>query len=135
MNLPDPRALEDAGWQLDYATEQLAPLVELLELRCAEPPTNPAHRARWEQNAALLRALKIYTGSVSVLHELEAQQVGEMRKEMTEAQLRYTMMGVERDYLKQEVQQLNQRYYDVLDTLIALQDRLPPLPVPHALPA
>ena len=55
MNLPNQTALEDAAAQLEYAATKLAPLLEMLALRCEQPPTNPAHRPRWESNAALLR--------------------------------------------------------------------------------
>jgi|GEM_PF-7046178 len=54
MNLPDPKALEDGALQLDHAADQLGPMIEMLEARCATPPADPAHRERWEQNVALL---------------------------------------------------------------------------------
>ena len=46
-----------------------------------------------------------------------------MRQEMGSAQFRYTEMGIERDYLKREMQQANARYYAALDTLTHLQYR------------
>lgn len=123
MNLPSPVALEDAALQLEYAATQLAPLLEMLEMRCETPPTDPAHRPRWEQNAALLRALKAYFPAVANLLGLHDQQVSEMRDEMTAAQFRYAQMGAERDYIKAELRQMNARYYTALDTLTSLQTR------------
>ena len=128
MNLPNPHRLEDAALQLAYATEQLAPLLEMLDLRCEAPPTDPAHRPRYAQNMALLRTLKAYFPAVANLLDLQGEQVAEMRQEMGAAQFNFTQMGTERDYLKAELQQANQRYYDALDTLTSLQNRL----LPHA---
>jgi hypothetical protein len=126
MNLPSQTALEDAAVQLEYAAQQLAPLVEMLALRCEQPPTNPAHRPRWEQNTALLRALKNYFGAVANAQTLHDEQVDEIRKEMGAAQFRYAQLGVERDYLKTEMQQMNQRYYASLDLLTTFQTRFAP---------
>lgn len=123
MLLPCPVALEDAAVQLEHAAQQLGPLLEMLALRCEAAPTNPAHRPRWEQNTALLRGLKSYFAAVANSQTLHEQQVSEMRTEMSAAQLRYTEMGVERDYLKNELQQANGRYYSALDTLTALLPR------------
>ena len=63
MNLPSTAALDDAALQLEYAATQLGPLLEMLTMRCDVPPANPAQRPRWEQNTALLRALKSYCGA------------------------------------------------------------------------
>ena len=124
MKLPDFRRLDDAELQAEHAAQQLVPLLEMLELRLLEPPTNPAHRPRYEQNMALLRALKAYFPAVSGLMELQSEVVGEMGQEMANAQFRYTQMGIERDYLKEELRVANERYYQVLDTLTALSARL-----------
>ena len=126
MHLPSLTAREDAAAQLEHAAGRLAPLLELLSLRCDVPPTDPAHRPRWEQNAALLRALKAYTAAVANAQQLHDETVAEMRREMSAAQFRHTELGVERDYLKCETQQLNARYYAVLDALTALQPRFAP---------
>ena len=126
MNLPSLTALEDAAAQLEYAADKLAPLLEMLALRCETPPADPRHRPRWEQNTALLRALKAYTAAVANAQQLHEEQVHEMRQEMSAAQLRHTGMGVERDYLKREMQQMNARYYSALDALATLQTRFTP---------
>jgi hypothetical protein len=124
MNLPSQTALEDAAVQLAYATKQLTPLLEMLELRCEAPPLDPAHRPRWEQNMALLRALKAYFPAVANLLNLHEDQVEAMGQEMANAQARYTEMGVERDYLKSELQQANARHYQALDAFNTLHPRL-----------
>ena len=121
MTLPSTTALEDAAAQLEYAAGQLAPLLEMMALRCEAAPTNPAHRPRWEQNTALLRRLRAYTAAVANAQTLHEQQVYELRQEMSAAQMRFTEMGAERDYLKRELQQANARYYAALDTLCLLQ--------------
>lgn len=123
MNLPSLVALEDAAVQLEYAAAQLAPLLEMLELRCEQPPTDPVQRPRWEQNTALLRALKAYFPAVANMLALHGQQVGEMRIEMGAAQQRYASMGAQRDYCLAELRDANRRYYDALDTLTSLQSR------------
>ena len=124
MDLPSATALEDAALQLEYAAAQLGPLLEMLTIRCDAPPDNPAQRPRWEQNTALLRALKAYCGAVTNAQGLHDQQVSEMRKEMGSAQFRYNQMGVERDYLRAELQEMNTRYYAALDTFHVFQNAL-----------
>lgn len=124
MNLPSTAALDDAALQLEYAATQLGPLLEMLAMRCDVPPDNPAHRPRWEQNTALLRALKAYCGAVTNAQALHEQQVSEMRQEMGSAQFRYNQMGVERDYLKRELQEMNATYYAALDTAQRIQNTL-----------
>lgn len=124
MNLPSQTALEDAEAQLEYAAGLAAPLVELLQHRTDTPPTDPAHRPRYEQNCALLSALSGYFAAVSHLAATHGQQVREMRQEMGAAQFRYNQMGIERDYLKAELQQANARYYANLDLFTALEARL-----------
>jgi hypothetical protein len=124
MNLPNPVALEDAAVQLAHATKHLTPLLEMLELRCETPPLDPVHRPRWEQNTALLRALKAYFPAVANLLALHEEQTEAMGQEMANAQARYTEMGVERDYLKAELQQVNARYYQALDAFTTLHPRL-----------
>ena len=124
MNLPSTAALEDAALQLEYAATQLAPLLEMLAIRCDAPPPNPPHRPPGEPKTPQLRALKAYCGAVTNAQDLHDQQVGEMRREMGSAQFRYNQMGTERDYLKRELQEMNTRYYSALDTFHLLQNKL-----------
>lgn len=126
MTLPSPTALEDAAVQLEYAARCLSPLLEMLTLRCEAPPTNPTNRPRWEQNNALLRALKSYSAAVANAQTQHDEQVQAMRAEMGAAQFRYTELGVERDYLLCELREANGRYYTALDTLTALESRFAP---------
>lgn len=124
MILPDQIALEDAAVQLAHASQKLAPLLEMLDLRCDAPPLDPAHRGRWEQNTALLRALKAYFPAVANLLSLHEEQSAAMGQEMANAQARYALLAVERDYLKAEMQQANTRYYQALDAFNTLHPRL-----------
>jgi hypothetical protein len=125
MNLPSKTALEDSEAQLQYAATKLAPLIEMLQLRTESQPTDPVQWPRYEADRALLSAMSHYFTAVDNLAETHGQQVREMRKEMSAAQMRYTQMGIERDYYQAELQQANRRYYANLDLFTTLQNRFP----------
>ncbi|MBO2009203.1 hypothetical protein [Hymenobacter negativus] len=124
MNLPSKTALEDSEAQLQHAATKLGPLIEMLQLRTESQPADPVQWPRYEADRALLSAMGHYFVAVDNLAQTHGQQVREMRKEMSAAQMRYTQMGIERDYYKTELQQANKRYYANLDLFTTLQTTL-----------
>lgn len=124
MNLPDPQRLEDAQWQLDHATQQLAPLLAILQARL-EPPT-AAGREAYEQDQLLLRTLRYYFTTNSARMELMQQVQEEMDAEMYAANGRYREMRLERDFAVHEAQTANGRYYQETDLFKTILHRLTP---------
>lgn len=123
MNLPDPKQLQDAQWQLDHASEKLAPFLQRLQQLTETEPTDPAQRARHEQTTALLRALNWYFERTDALIQLLTDREDEMQREMSAAQFKYTAMVAERDWLKVECQELGPRYYAENDLMREILER------------
>lgn len=124
MNLPDPKQLQDAEWQVDHATRKLAPLIRQLQAATETEPTDPAHRPAYELSCRLLRALEGFFQANAYLVELLNQRETEMNEEMAAARFRYNQMGLDRDFYKAECQTLSTRYYAENDLISDLLQRL-----------
>ncbi|GAC1372620.1 MAG: hypothetical protein NVS3B25_07240 [Hymenobacter sp.] len=124
MNLPDEQRLDDAQWQLDHATGLVAPLLAHLQAR--PEPADPAGRVAYEQDQALLRALRYYFTSVGNRLELLDQVFAEMDAEMHAANGRYRSLRLAHDFALHEAREANRRYYAENDTFNFLLQRLAP---------
>ncbi|SNR91871.1 hypothetical protein [Hymenobacter mucosus] len=124
MNLPDPKELEDARWQQEFAGRKVAEFVaSMRESLQAQPADTPTARARYDRNLAFLRALEFFLTSNATLLELLDQREEEMNLEMADAQFKYTQMGLERDFFQREAQSATARFYQEQDLFKLLQGR------------
>lgn len=126
MNLPDPQRLEDAQWQLDHATQQLVPLLVIMQAR--PEPADPAERTAHEQDQLLLRTLNYFFTVNSANLELLNEVKDEMDAEMRAAQGRYREMKLALDFAIHEAKSANGRYYRETDIFTKLYNRLSPAP-------
>lgn len=121
MNLPDQQALDDAHWQLDFATQQLAPHLAELQRRLDLPaPTDPKQRERYEAARNLLNTLSYFFTANEGLLKLLSERDAAMNEEMGAANFRYRQMRLERDFATHEAQHANTRYYAENDLFSAL---------------
>ncbi|RPD50033.1 hypothetical protein DNI29_04345 [Hymenobacter sediminis] len=124
MNLPDPKELEDARWQQEFAGRKLAEFVATMREALQTPPADtPTARARYDRNLAFLRALEFFLTSNASLLNLLDQREEEMNLEMVDAQFKYTQMALDRDFYQREAQSANARYYQEQDLYKLLQGR------------
>lgn len=123
MNLPDPKLVEDAEWQLKHATEKLAPHLEALQALAAEHPGPRADKA-----LALLRALAGYFESVDTLTTLLSARETEMNEEMARAEFIFRQMRLDRDFYLREAQVMSERYYHEQGVFARIQPLLPAQP-------
>lgn len=124
MNLPDPKQLEDARWQQQYAGEKVAEFVAELKAALQTPPTgSEAARARYERNTAFVRALEYFFSANGSLLALLDQREEEMHDEMAAAEFRFRQMRLDRDHYQREAQTLSTRYYHENDLAALLAAR------------
>jgi hypothetical protein len=124
MNMPDEQELQDATWQVDYASQKLGPFLQVLQAKAATPPTDPAQRPAYERNLAFLRALEFFFQVNAHLIDLLGQRETQMNEEMQRARFRYNQMGIERDFFQAEARSLSTRYYAENDVFNELLQRL-----------
>lgn len=120
MNLPDQQVLEDAEWQLAFATQQLSPFLATLQAKTATPPADPARRAAYDQTCAMLRALSGFFTANEALLKLLKEREDEMNGEMAAANFRYRQMMMERDFALREAQAQSPAHHEVLALLTSL---------------
>lgn len=123
MNLPDPKLVEDAEWQLKHATDKLAPHLEALAQLAAQ---NPGPRA--DKATALLRALSGYFESVDALTTLLSARETEMNEEMARAEFIFRQMRLDRDFYQREAQVISERYYSEQTIFASIIPLLPAQP-------